>query len=71
MLFYICFTSTFTVYCDFAAKIGNIIGIAKEIHNKLRFSTKNTDTYRLSEGVARNQNATYLLKNILKISMGI
>ena len=25
-----------------------------------------TYTYRLSEGVARNQNATYLLKNILK-----
>jgi len=29
-----------------------------------------TYTYRLSEGVARNQNATYLLKNILKSALG-
>ena len=33
---------------------------------EIRLSNEITYTYRLSEGVARNQNATYLLKNILK-----
>ena len=28
-----------------------------------------TYTYRLSEGVAQNQNATYLLRNILKTAL--
>ena len=37
---------------------------------EIQLSDEITYTYRLSEGVARNQNATYLLKNILKISMG-
>lgn len=33
---------------------------------EIQLSDEITYTYRLSEGVARNQNATYLLKNILK-----
>ena len=33
---------------------------------EIQLSNEITYTYRLSEGVARNQNATYLLKNILK-----
>lgn len=36
---------------------------------EIRLSDEITYTYRLSEGVARNQNATYLLKNILKTSL--
>lgn len=33
---------------------------------EIQLSDEITYTYRLSEGIARNQNATYLLKNILK-----
>ena len=33
---------------------------------EIQLADEITYTYRLSEGVARNQNATYLLKNILK-----
>ena len=36
---------------------------------EIRLSDEITYTYRLSEGVARNQNATYLLKNILKTAL--
>ena len=36
---------------------------------EIRLSNEITYTYRLSEGVARNQNATYLLKNILKTAL--
>jgi len=36
---------------------------------EIRLSDEITYTYRLSEGVARNQNATYLLKNILKSAL--
>ena len=41
----------------------------ERFHNycfEIQLSDEITYTYRLSEGVARNQNATYLLKNILK-----
>ena len=41
----------------------------ERFHNycfEIRLADEITYTYRLSEGVARNQNATYLLKNILK-----
>lgn len=41
----------------------------ERFHNycfEIRLTDEITYTYRLSEGVARNQNATYLLKNILK-----
>ena len=34
---------------------------------EIQLSDEITYTYRLSEGVARNQNATYLLKNILNL----
>ena len=37
--------------------------------SQIRLSDEITYTYRLSEGVARNQNATYLLKNILKSAL--
>ena len=37
---------------------------------EIQLSDEITYTYRLSEGVARNQNATYLLKNILKSALG-
>ena len=36
---------------------------------EILLSDEITYTYRLSEGVARNQNATYLLKNILKTAL--
>jgi len=36
---------------------------------EIRLSDEITYTYRISEGVARNQNATYLLKNILKTAL--
>ncbi|MBQ9637222.1 MAG: DNA mismatch repair protein MutS [Prevotella sp.] len=36
---------------------------------EIQLSDKITYTYRLSEGVARNQNATYLLRNILKTAL--
>lgn len=36
---------------------------------EIRLSDEITYTYRLTEGVARNQNATYLLKNILKSAL--
>ena len=36
---------------------------------EIRLSDDITYTYRLSEGVARDQNATYLLKNILKSTL--
>ena len=36
---------------------------------EIQLSAEITYTYRLSEGVARNQNATYLLKNILKSAL--
>ena len=36
---------------------------------EIRLSDEITYTYRLSEGVARNQNTTYLLKNILKSAL--
>ena len=36
---------------------------------EIKLSDEITYTYRLSEGVARNQNATYLLKNILKTAL--
>ena len=36
---------------------------------EIRLSDEITYTYRLTEGVARNQNATYLLKNILKTAL--
>jgi len=36
---------------------------------EIQLSDEITYTYRLSEGVARNQNATYLLKNILKTAL--
>lgn len=36
---------------------------------EIQLSDEITYTYKLSEGVARNQNATYLLKNILKTSL--
>ena len=36
---------------------------------EILISDEITYTYRLSEGVARNQNATYLLKNILKTAL--
>lgn len=41
----------------------------ERFHNfcfEIQLADEITYTYRLSEGVARNQNATYLLKNILK-----
>ena len=44
----------------------------ERFHNycfEIRLADEITYTYRLSEGVARNQNATYLLKNILKKSI--
>jgi hypothetical protein len=37
---------------------------------EIQLSDEITYTYRLSEGVARNQNATYLLKNVLKSALG-
>jgi hypothetical protein len=36
---------------------------------EIRLSDEITYTYRLTEGVARNQNATHLLKNILKSAL--
>ena len=36
---------------------------------EIQFSDEITYAYRLSEGVARNQNATYLLKNILETAL--
>ena len=36
---------------------------------EIRLSDEITYTYRLTEGVARNQNATYLLNNILKSAL--
>ena len=36
---------------------------------EIQLSDEITYTYRISEGVARNQNATYLLKNILKTAL--
>ncbi|MBQ8127206.1 MAG: DNA mismatch repair protein MutS [Prevotella sp.] len=36
---------------------------------EIKLSDEITYTYRLTEGVARNQNATYLLKNILKSTL--
>ena len=36
---------------------------------EIQLSDEITYTYRLSDGVARNQNATYLLKNILKTAL--
>lgn len=36
---------------------------------EIQLSNEITYTYRLSEGVAHNQNATYLLKNILKTAL--
>ncbi|MBO4812392.1 MAG: DNA mismatch repair protein MutS [Prevotella sp.] len=36
---------------------------------EIQLSDEITYTYRLSEGVAQNQNATYLLKNILKTAL--
>lgn len=36
---------------------------------EIQLSDEIAYTYRLSEGVARNQNATYLLKNILKTAL--
>lgn len=36
---------------------------------EIRLTDEITYTYRLSEGVARNQNATYLLKNILRTTL--
>lgn len=36
---------------------------------EIQLSDEITYSYRLSEGVARNQNATYLLKNILKTAL--
>jgi hypothetical protein len=42
---------------------------ALRFHNycfEIQLSDEITYTYRITEGVARNQNATYLLKNILK-----
>ena len=36
---------------------------------EIQLSDEITYTYRLTEGVARNQNATYLLKNILKSAL--
>ena len=36
---------------------------------EIQLSNESTYTYRLSEGVAHNQNATYLLKNILKTAL--
>lgn len=36
---------------------------------EIQLSDKITYTYRLTDGVARNQNATYLLKNILKSAL--
>ena len=36
---------------------------------EIQLSDEITYTYQLSEGVARNQNATYLLKNILKTAL--
>jgi len=36
---------------------------------EIQLSDEITYTYRLTEGVARNQNATYLLKNILKTAL--
>ncbi|MBQ7439846.1 MAG: DNA mismatch repair protein MutS, partial [Paludibacteraceae bacterium] len=36
---------------------------------EIQLSDEITYTYRLSEGVARNQNATYLLKNILNTAL--
>ena len=36
---------------------------------EIQLSDEITYTYRLSDGVARNQNATYLLKNILKTTL--
>ena len=44
----------------------------ERFHNycfEIRLSDEITYTYKLSEGVARNQNATYLLKNILKTAL--
>ena len=44
----------------------------ERFHNycfEIQLSDEITYTYQLSEGVARNQNATYLLKNILKKSI--
>lgn len=37
--------------------------------SQIRLSDEITYTYRLTEGVARNQNATYLLRNILKTAL--
>jgi len=37
--------------------------------SQIQLSDEITYTYRLTEGVARNQNATYLLKNILKSAL--
>ena len=37
--------------------------------SQIQLSDEITYTYRLSEGVARNQNATYLLRNILKTAL--
>ena len=47
-------------------------GTATRFNNyrfEIQLSDEITYTYRLSEGVARNQNATYLLKNILKTTL--
>ena len=44
----------------------------ERFHNycfEIQLSDEITYTYRLTEGVARNQNATYLLKNILKTAL--
>ena len=44
----------------------------ERFHNycfEIRLSDEITYTYKLSEGMARNQNATYLLKNILKTAL--
>jgi len=37
--------------------------------SQIQLSDEITYTYRLTEGVARNQNATYLLKSILKSAL--
>ena len=47
-------------------------GHTDRFHNycfEIQLSDEITYTYRLSEGVAQNQNATYLLKNILKTAL--
>jgi hypothetical protein len=41
----------------------------ERFHNycfEIQLSDEITYTYQLTEGVARNQNATYLLKNIIR-----